>query len=114
MTKDAYEDITSFYWTDFQKHLTQQIGSDFLASPTMQTINKSVLKFLSQVFPGFFSQNLQHYYQFEYYFNLFSPQETLINTDKYSLSIPTNETDITLFQQLKNNTKLSLPNLRIF
>jgi hypothetical protein len=114
MSKDTYEALTSFYWADFQTHLTQQIGSPFLTSPTMQTINKSVLHFLSKTFPGFFSQNLRNYEQFAYYFSLFWTSKTTISTDKYTTSSTTDNTGTSLFQQLKNNIQLSLPNIRVF
>jgi hypothetical protein len=82
----------------------------------MQAINKSVLQFLSKTFPGFFSQNLRNYEQFEYYFNIFSPQQSTITTEKYTISktIDENSDSPSLFQQIKNNIQISLPNLRVF
>jgi hypothetical protein len=111
MNEETYQEIASFYRADLQKYLTRQIGSDFLASPTLQWVNKSVLTFLSKIFPGFFSQNLKNYYQFAYYFTLFTPQELIITTDKYAIS-ESSEASPSLFQQLKNNS--SLPSLRVF
>ena len=111
---ETYEHITSFYRTHFQFYLAEQMGSTFLTNPTIQQINKSALTLLSKLFPGFFAQNLRNYYQFEYYFSLFSQQETIIDTKKYSISNTIDTKNTNLFQQLKNNIQLSTPNLNIF
>jgi hypothetical protein len=112
MSQETYEHITSFYRIAFKSYLVEQIGSLFIASPIMQQINKAVLTLLSKVFPGFFSHNLDNYYQFQTYFSFVSVSEPFPTT-KYTIS-QTIESDFNLRESIKKNVQLSLPNLRIF
>lgn len=113
ITLEAYEQVTAFYRIHFQSYLAQQIGSVFLTTPTIQQINKTVLFRLSKIFPGFLSQNIENYYQFEYYFSFLNQQQTIIDIKKYTISNSIN-TNNNLFQQLKKNIQLSTPNLTTF
>jgi hypothetical protein len=111
---DTYQNITSSYRNSFQSHLTEQIGSPFLTNPMIQRINTKVLSLLSKTFPWFFAQNLKNYQQFSYYFSLFNQSTPLLNTEKYSTANTLNTKETNIFQQLKNNIQLSLPNLNFF
>jgi hypothetical protein len=114
MPRETYQTITLPYRINLQSYLTEQILSPLYQNPTIQQINKTILHFLSKIFPGFFSQNLKNYEQFAYYFSLFNQSQPLFTTEKYFISETLNTNETNLFQQLKNNIQLSLPSLKTF
>ena len=111
--EETYRKISTFYRNNFQQHLTQQIGSQLRTNSSIQNINISVLSFLSKIFPWFFSQNVKNAQQFQYYFTFFNNQERTIETNKYNISKEIKD-ETNIFQQIKNNIKISFQYIKSF
>ena len=104
-----YQEISVGYRHSLEQHLKQQIGSKIQASFFMQKINKKILDILWKFFPGFFSQNLKNYNDFQQHM---ISEDTPLTTEKYLIWEINQNSNI--FSQLKNNIKTSSPMLRIF
>jgi len=65
---------------------------------------------LAKLFPGFFSQNIQHYEAFSRYF---TEESTKLGGQKYTMPSDTTSWD-GLFRQIMSNGKVSTPGLRFF
>jgi hypothetical protein len=78
----------------------------------MQMINRKLLFFLADIFPGFFSKNIENAQLFEYYFNILNKNFPLLTSDKYILSHTT--TGNSLRNQIKQNFQLAFPLLKSF
>ncbi|MDR0860034.1 MAG: hypothetical protein LBO09_03475 [Candidatus Peribacteria bacterium] len=89
------------------------MGSPFIASATMQMVNRKILTFLSDIFPGFFSQNRENAQLFEYYFNLSTTDSILLTPEKYTLS-PDTSSGKSLRSQIKQNSQLAFPLIKSF
>jgi hypothetical protein len=113
LSSEVYLQITTFYWQNLRYYLTQQMGSPFIASATMQMVNRKILTFLSDIFPGFFSQNRENAQLFEYYFNLSTTDSILLTPEKYTLS-PDTSSGKSLRSQIKQNSQLAFPLIKSF
>ncbi|GHV27608.1 hypothetical protein FACS1894176_09660 [Bacteroidia bacterium] len=79
----------------------------------MQMINTKILFFLADIFPGFFSKNIENAQLFEYYFTILRKDPTLLTPEKYTLS-PNTTTGNSLRSQIKQNSALAFPLLKSF
>jgi hypothetical protein len=110
---EKYLSTTHFYWKNLQAYLTQQIGSTFTASPTVQALNRKLLSYLVHIFPGFFEQNVKNAKQFTYYFSLFDDTSSFLMAEKYFIS-PDVSAERSLWSQIKQNIELAFPLLKSF